>query len=300
MPEAATEGLSHEIGSGQLIEGLDDAIVGLSEGESRVFTTTLVAGEHAGQEAQVTVTVKSVKERELPEPDDEFAQLASEFDTMDELRDSLTDQVRRLKRVAQAEQIRDKALEILLEQVEVPLPEAVVAAQVENTVHNAIHGLDHDEERFAESLAEQGSSREEFDADTRSNAERAVKTQLLMDAIADELDVQVGQEPPHRAAPARRHEQYGMEPQQLLSYLQEKQTAAGDVRRRAAWPDGRGRGARRATVTDTDGNVIDTAEFFGPSETEQATEQATETDAPADNADAETDTTSDEASDDTK
>ena len=85
VPEAATEGLSHEIGSGQLIEGLDDAIVGLSEGESRVFTTTLVAGEHAGQEAQVTVTVKSVKERELPEPDDEFAQLASEFDTIDEL-----------------------------------------------------------------------------------------------------------------------------------------------------------------------------------------------------------------------
>ena len=93
VPEAATEGLSHEVGSGQLIEGLDEAIVGLSEGESRVFTTTLVAGEHAGQEAQVTVTVKSVKERELPEPDDEFAQLASEFDTMDELRDNLTDQV---------------------------------------------------------------------------------------------------------------------------------------------------------------------------------------------------------------
>ena len=81
VPEAKTEGLSHEIGSGQLIEGLDEAITGLKEGESRVFTTTLAAGEHLGKEAQVTVTVKSVKERELPEPDDEFAQLASEFDT---------------------------------------------------------------------------------------------------------------------------------------------------------------------------------------------------------------------------
>ena len=79
IPEATTEGLSHEIGSGQLIEGLDEALVGLSEGESATFTTTLVAGGHAGEEAEVTVTVKSVQERELPEADDEFAQLASEF-----------------------------------------------------------------------------------------------------------------------------------------------------------------------------------------------------------------------------
>ena len=111
VPEAETEGLSHEVGSGQLIEGLDEAIIGLKEGETRVFTTTLAAGEHAGQDAQVTVTVKSVKERELPEPDDEFAQLASEFDTIDELKNSLTDQVQRVKRVQQAELIRDKALE---------------------------------------------------------------------------------------------------------------------------------------------------------------------------------------------
>ena len=111
VPEAKTEGLSHEVGSGQLIDGLDEAIVGLAEGESKVFTTKLVAGEHAGKDAEVTVTVKSIKERELPEPDDEFAQLASEFDTIDELKESLTEQVRRVKRIGQAEQIRDKALE---------------------------------------------------------------------------------------------------------------------------------------------------------------------------------------------
>src|ERR1700682_4334981 len=133
VPEAATEGLSHEVGSGQLIEGLDEAIVGLAAGESRVFTTTLAAGDHAGQGAHVTVTVSSVKERELPEPDDGFAKLASEFDTFDELKASLADQVRRVKRVQQAEQIRDKALEALLEQVEVPLPEAVVQAQVDRS-----------------------------------------------------------------------------------------------------------------------------------------------------------------------
>ncbi|WP_193047137.1 trigger factor [Mycolicibacterium baixiangningiae] len=275
VPEAKTEGLSHEVGSGQLIEGLDDAIIGLSEGESKEFTTTLAAGEHAGKEAQVTVTVKSIKERELPEPDDEFAQLASEFDTIDELRESLVEQVRRVKRVQQAEQIRDKALELLLEQTEVPLPEKIVQAQIDDTVHNAIHGLDHDEDRFAEQLAEQGSSREEFDADTRTEAEKAVKTQLLMDALADQLEVQVGQgDLTERLVLMSR--QYGIEPQQLLQVLQQNNQLPAmfaDVRRGltiAAVVHG-------ANVKDTDGNEVDTTEFFGPSggapaEGEEATE----------------------------
>jgi trigger factor len=264
VPEAKTEGLSHEIGSGQLIEGLDEAIVGLTEGESRVFTTTLAAGDHAGQEAQVTVTVKSVKERELPEPDDEFAQLASEFDTIEELKNSLVEQVQRVKLIQQAEQIRDKALEVLLEQVEVPLPEKMVQAQVDDTLHNAIHGVDHDEKKLEEALAAQGSSREEFDADNRTNAEKAVKTQLLMDAVADKLDIQVGQSDlTERLVLMSR--QYGLEPQQLLQYLQENSqlpTMFADVRRGltvAAVVHG-------GTVTDTDGNVIDTTEFFGPSQ----------------------------------
>jgi trigger factor len=272
VPESTTEGMSHEVGSGQLIEGLDEAIIGLRDGESRVFTTTLAAGEHAGQEAQVTVTVKSVKERELPEPDDEFAQLSSEFDTIDELKASLADQVQRVKGIQQAEEIRDKVLEALLDQVEVPLPEKIVQAQVDDTVHNAIHGLDHDEERFAETLAEQGSSREEFDADNRTNAERAIKTQLLMDAIADELDVQVSQNDlSERLVLMSR--QYGLEPQQLLAYLQENNqlpTMFADVRRGLTVAAV----VHAATVTDTDGNVIDTVEFFGPPATEEAAAQA--------------------------
>ena len=268
VADAKTEGLSHEVGSGQLIEGLDDAIIGLKADESKVFTTTLVAGEHAGQEAEVTVTVKSVKERELPEPDDEFAQLASEFDTIEELKESLVDQVRQSKRIGQAEQIRDKALETLLEQVEVPLPEAIVQAQVDDTVHNAIHGLDHDEAKFEEALVAEGSTREEFDADNRSNAERAVKTQLLMDTIADELDIQVGQNDlTERLVLMSR--QYGIEPQQLLQVLQQNNQLAAmfaDVRRGltiAAVVHG-------ATVTDTNGTEIDTTEFFGPATTPEA------------------------------
>ena len=262
VPEASTEGLSHEVGSGQLIDGLDDAIVGLSEGESKVFTTKLVAGEHAGKDAEVTVTVKSIKERELPEADDEFAQLASEFDTIEELKANLVEQVNRVKRIHQAEQIRDNALELLLEKVDVPLPEAIVQAQVDETVHNAIHGLDHDEAKFAEALEAQGSSREQFDADTREAAEKAVKTQLLMDAIADDLEIQVGQNDlTERLVLMSR--QYGIEPQQLLGILQQNNQLPAmfaDVRRGLTVAAV----VEAATVTDTDGNVVDTSEFFGP------------------------------------
>ncbi|MGV0785823.1 trigger factor [Mycolicibacterium sp. XJ2] len=276
LAEAATEGLSHEVGSGQLIDGLDEAIVGLREGETRVFTTKLAAGEHAGEDAQVTVTVKSVKERELPEPDDEFAQLASEFDTMDELKESLVEQVRRVKRVQQAEKIRDKVLETLLEQVEVPLPENVVQAQVDDALHNAVHGLDHDEARLAEALEAQGSSREQFDADNRTNAEKAVKTQLLVDAIADKLDVQVGQNDISERLMLM-SQQYGLQPQQLIQSLQQNNQLPAlfaDVRRGLALAAV----VEAATVKDSDGNVIDTTEFFGRSEeqTDEAAEEASD------------------------
>jgi trigger factor len=261
VQEAATKGLSHEVGSGQLIDGLDDAIVGLSAGESKTFTTTMAAGPHAGKEAEVTVTVGTVKERELPEPDDEFAQLASEFDTIEELRANLADQVRRVKRVQQAEQIRTATLDALLEQVDMPLPEAIVQAQFDNAVHNALHSLNHDQAKFAEVLEKQGKSREEFDAETRTNAEKAVKTQLLLDALADDLDIQVSQEDvTERLVLTSR--QYGIEPQQLFGYLQQNNQLPAmfaDIRRGLTIAAA----VEAATVTDSDGNVVDTSEFFG-------------------------------------
>ena len=261
VPEASTKGLSHEVGSGQLVEGLDDAIVGLSAGESKTFTTTMAAGPHAGKEVEVTVTLGSVKERELPEPDDEFAQLASEFDTIDELRANLADQVRKAKRLQQAEEIRTATLDALLEQVDMPLPEAIVQAQVDNTLHNALHGLDHDEAKFAEALKKQGSSREEFDADTRSNSEKAIKTQLLLDALADDLDIQVSQQDITERL-VLTSQQYGIEPQQLLGYMQQNNQLPAmfaDVRRGLTIAEV----VEAATVTDTDGNAVDTEEFFG-------------------------------------
>lgn len=261
IPNAAAEGLSHEVGSGRLIAGLDDAVVGLSADESRVFTAKPAAGEHAGQEAQVTVTVRSVKERELPEPDDEFAQLASEFDSIDELRASLSDQVRQAKRAQQAEQIRNATIDALLEQVDVPLPESYVQAQFDSVLHSALSGLNHDEARFNELLVEQGSSRAAFDAEARTASEKDVKRQLLLDALADELQVQVGQDDlTERLVTTSR--QYGIEPQQLFGYLQERNqlpTMFADVRRELAIRAA----VEAATVTDSDGNTIDTSEFFG-------------------------------------
>lgn len=261
IPNAAAEGLSHEVGSGRLIAGLDDAVVGLSADESRVFTAKLAAGEHAGQEAQVTVTVRLVKERELPEPDDEFAQLASEFDSIDELRASLSDQVRQAKRAQQAEQIRNATIDALLEQVDVPLPESYVQAQFDSVLHSALSGLNHDEARFNELLVEQGSSRAAFDAEARTASEKDVKRQLLLDALADELQVQVGQDDlTERLVTTSR--QYGIEPQQLFGYLQERNqlpTMFADVRRELAIRAA----VEAATVTDSDGNTIDTSEFFG-------------------------------------
>jgi trigger factor len=150
----------------------------------------------------------------------------------------------------------------------------VVQAHIDNALHNALHGLDHDENKFAESLAEKGSSRAEFDAETRSEAEKSVKTQLLLDALADELEIKVGQNDltQHLVLMAR---QYGVPPQQLIQFLQEnKQLPAvlADVRRGMSLAAA----VRAAEVTDTTGKEIDTAEFFGADsdDTDEADEAA--------------------------
>ncbi|MGY1896755.1 trigger factor [Nocardia gipuzkoensis] len=261
VAEAATTGLSHEVGSGQLIEGLDEALVGLSAGESKEFTSKLVAGEHAGKEAVITVTVQTVKERELPEADDEFAQLASEFDTLEELKADLRSRVERVKKVQQAGEIRDKVLETLLEQVEVPLPEAVVQAEIDAVTHDAVHGFDHDEAKFAEALEAQGSTREEFDTETKEAAEKSVKTQLLLDAIAEAEGTQVGQEELTERI-LFQAQRYGMAPEQFIQQVQQAgQLGAvfADVRRGKALAGVVG----KVTVTDSAGNPVDTAEMFG-------------------------------------
>lgn len=264
VAEASTTGLSHEVGSGQLIEGLDEAIIGAAAGESKEFTSTLVAGEHAGSEAVITVTVQSVKERELPEADDDFAQLASEFDTIEELKEDLKGRAERVKKVEQAGQIRDKVLDTLLETVEIPLPEKVVQAEIDAVLHDAVHGFDHDEAKLAEALEAQGSSREEFDKDTKDAAEKSVKTQLLLDAIAEAEDTQVGQQELTERI-LFQAQRYGMSPDQFIQQVQQAgQLGAvfADVRRGKALAGV----VNQVKVVDTAGNAVDTAEMFGAPE----------------------------------
>jgi trigger factor len=277
VDEASTEGLSHEVGSGQLIDGLVEALVGLKAGESKVFTTKLVAGDHAGEDAQVTVTVNSVKERELPEVDDEFAQMASEFDTVDELKESLRERVTQSKKVEQANAIRDKVLDALLDTVEVPLPEKVVEGEIEGQQHQVIHALGHDDEQLAKFLEAQGTTREEWDAEARTEAEKSVRTQLLLDAIAEQQETEVSQDELTQQI-IFQAQRYGMQPQEFIQQLtQANQVGAvyADVRRGKALAGIVG----QVTVTDTNGATVDTSEFFGDDNDEAAADDATSDDA---------------------
>lgn len=222
--------------------------------------------------AEVTVTVQSVKQRELPEADDEFAQMASEFDTIDELKTDLRERLARVKKMQQGVQARDKVLDELLERTEVPIPEKVLDAEIENRKHDAIHPFDHDEAQFAQALEAEGRTLEEFDAETRTESEKAVRTQLLLDTIADKEEVSVndGELTERIIYQAQR---FGISPDEYVQRAQQSgQLTAiyADVRRGKALASV----VRKATVTDGSGAEVDLAELFGGEE--PAADAATE------------------------
>ncbi|WP_298075760.1 trigger factor [uncultured Corynebacterium sp.] len=272
VDEATTEGLSHEVGNDSLIEGLDDALIGMKEGEESTFTSKLVAGEHADEEAEVTVKLGSVKERELPELDDDFAQLASEFDTLDELKESLKGQVEQQLKNTQAGEIRDKVLAEALEQTEFELPEGVVKEQVDAQIQQIIQQFGGDEKVFESMLAAQDMTREKFEEDARSSAEDSVRTQLFLDAVADKEQPEVSQEElmDHIAFTAN---QYGMDPNQFIMQLQQAGQLGSlfaDVRRGKALA----LNIARTSVKDTDGADVDPKEYFGDVEAEDKADKA--------------------------
>jgi trigger factor len=283
VEDAATTGLSYEVGSDQLVDGIDDALLGAEAGETKTFTTKLLAGEHSGADAEVSVIVQSIKERELPDADDDFAQLASEFDTLDELRADLRERLGRVKKMQQAVQARDKVLEALLAVTEVPLPESVVDSEIEVRKHDAVHSFDHDEARFAEWLAEQDQTAEQFDVEVREAAEKAVKTQLVLDSIADAESVNVNDnELTERII--YQAQRFGVSPDEYVQRAQQSgQLGAifADVRRGKALATV----VRQATVTDAAGNAVDMDELFGtqvPAGTDEVDEIPAVVDATAD------------------
>ena len=133
IEDAQATSQSYQIGSGTMLDGLDEALAGLSAGESATFKSELAGGAAEGQEADITVTVQAVKVKELPELDDDFAQLASEFDTLDELKEDTRKQLERVKKLQQTTQARDKAVEALVDAIDIPLPEKFV----EHELHHA-------------------------------------------------------------------------------------------------------------------------------------------------------------------
>ncbi|GAA2022081.1 trigger factor [Pseudokineococcus marinus] len=235
------EGISYQVGAGTMLDGTDEAVTGLSAGEQATFTAPLAGGDRAGQEAQVTVTVQSVKERQLPEADDDFAQMASEFDTAEELLADLREQARKAAVLEQGVQARDKVLEVLRETVEVPVPEALVEAEVQR--HLESEGRLEDDEHRAE-VTEQ--------------TQQALRTQLLLDAVVEAEAVQVSQEELVeylvQTAP-----QMGMEPSAFAQAVQEAgqvQAMVSEVARRK----GLAVVLEGATITDASGNRVDLSE----------------------------------------
>lgn len=265
----SASGLSYQVGAGTMLEGLDEAVTGLSADEDAIFDTTLVGGDHAGESAQVKVAVKAVKERELPEANDDFAQLASEFDTLAELREDLAKQAADSKTVEQGVEARDKVLDKLVELVEIPVPDSVVEEQLEQhfSAENSHGEGDHDTE--------------EHRAEVKANTERAFQNEIILDAIADKEDVNVTQNEliDYIVTTAS---QYGMDPNQFAQIIDQSGQVpmmVSEVRRRKALAVVLG----QAEVTDTEGNKIDLSDFVRPGG-EEASFEAESADDSADDA----------------
>ena len=279
VPGGSTTGLSYEVGTGSMMDGLDEALVGASAGDSREFTTQLVAGDFAGRTADITVTVRSVKEKELPELDDEFAQTASEFDTLEEFRSDVRNRLQRVKVLEQGAQARDKVLAALLENTDVPLPESAVRGEYDWRQHDIGHQLENAGLDLDTYLSSEARTREDFDAEVRGNAETAVKTQLILDAIADKEELGVSDaELTERVI--TQAEQYGVSPQEFAQQLTQGgnlPALVADVRRSKALATV----LERAHVTDASGRTVELEHLRLPrpeesAEAEAAEEQAAE------------------------
>jgi trigger factor len=255
VEDAQASGLSYQVGSQSLLDGLDDALVGMSAGESTTFRTELAGGEFAGREADVTVTVHSVKVKEVPGLDDDFAQLASEFDTLGELRADTRAQLERMKSTQQVVQARDRALESLIDKVEIPLPESVVAEEVTQNRDSLVRQLQQAGATLESYLEMTSQTEEQLDADLEQRARRAVKVSLALDQLAREEELSVDQAE-LSAYVTRQAEQMGVAPERLAKQLADDgrlSFAAAEVMRGKAM----NLIAERVKVTDTAGHEVD-------------------------------------------
>ena len=269
LEDVAVSGYSYEVGTNNMLEGLDETLRGMESGGEETFSTTLVGGEHEGKEADVTVTVHSVKAKELPELDDEFAQLASEFDTIDELRDDVRNRMAEVRRMQQLSAARDKALEKLIEQIDLPLPDSVVDEEIDRRRQSL-------EQQLAQSglskeayLESQEKTEEEFEEELKAGARSAVKAGFILDQLALQEDLNADQSELSQYV-FEQAQRMGVSPDQLAQHLVESnqiRVAFTEVVRGKAMD----LVLAHAKITDEDGNVV---EQETASETEEAAKAA--------------------------
>ena len=236
--------VSYEIGSGTMLDGQDTALRGTKAGDEVTFTSTLKGGDHEGEEAEVTITVKAMKARELPKADDDFAQMVSEFDTIDELKEDLKKQAGESKESQQALAARDALIDVLLGKVEIVLPESAVEHRV----------------------GEDAKPKEKKEA--REAVEKEIRTELLSEALAKKFDVQVSQQELIDYA-IQMSQNFGIDINQLFSSPQQMSNVVADLGRSKALIEA----LKVVTVKDTNGVDVDLSKFFG---TDPATEEGAE------------------------
>ncbi|MER7998795.1 MULTISPECIES: trigger factor [unclassified Streptomyces] len=221
LPDGVADGVQYTIGSGELLDGIDEAVTGLEAGGEATFTSELKGGTAEGKNAEVSVKVTQVAARELPELDDEFAQLASEFDTLEELKADSRRRLEDSKRYDQATQAQERVLDELLKLAEVPIPEKLLADEINTRKHNLEHhqlgqmGLD-----LAKYLEIQGKTQEEFDAETEEQAVKGIKTQFILDELVNKEKLNVSQEELTEHL-MRRAQSSGMSPDQFAQAVVE-------------------------------------------------------------------------------
>ena len=215
---AEVAGMSYQVGRGGMLDGLDEALTGMSAGDEKTFTSQLVGGDLVGEEVEVTVAVSQVQEQELPEVDDDFAQLASEFDTAEELTADVRERLGRGKRLEQAAAARDAVLEVLLDKVEVPLPETMVTDELNARRQNIEQQLAYAGITMEKYLEDEGQTVEEFEAELDRRVRDAGAAQFILDEIAkkEELGVEQNELSQHLV---RRAQQSGQDPQEFANHM---------------------------------------------------------------------------------
>ena len=215
---AEVTGMSYKVGRGGMLEGLDEALAGMSAGEEKTFSSQLVGGDLLGQDVEVQVTVSQVQEQQLPEFDDDFAQLASEFDTAEELQADVRERLGRGKRLEQAAAARDAVLESLLDRVDIPLPETMVTDELNARRQSVEQQLAMAGITMEKYLEDEKQTLEEFEAELERRVRDAVTAQFLLDAIAREKEFGVDQAELSEHL-VRRAQQSGQDPQEFANHM---------------------------------------------------------------------------------